>query len=289
MGEFCAWVARAGRGAVLCMAVAVAEGSSLGNNPSSSGAPILVRVRPYTNFLGWLESGQAPKPVMKAGADTSGQMSEGLTSLTDKERQTLRLIARGHDAKSTAFHLGLSVHTINERLRIARRKLSVTSSREAARLLLDREEAIHHFLTDKNLGEAEPASDMGWIEPAKDGRKAHLRFPSILAGGAVMSLILAVLTIILNPADAPRSAVADMGVAATSVDPAVAQAARSWLELVDQGRWSESWEAAGGAFRKLNTTEQWVSGFRAGACPFGCGLVTNRAEPGERSRTAYGL
>lgn len=62
-------------------------------------------------------------------------MSEGLQALTDKEKETLRLIARGHDAKSTALHLGLSVHTINERLRIARRKLSVTSSREAARLL----------------------------------------------------------------------------------------------------------------------------------------------------------
>lgn len=199
-------------------------------------------------------------------------MSEGLASLTDKERQTLRLIARGHDAKSTALHLGLSVHTINERLRIARRKLSVTSSREAARLLLDREEATHCFLADKDLGEAEPASDMGWIEPAKDGRKTRRRFASILAGGAVISLILAVLTIIANSADAPRSAVADAGAAATSVDPAVAQAARSWLELVDLGRWSESWEAAGSAFKRLNTVEQWLSASEQARVPLGAAL-----------------
>ena len=49
------------------------------------------------------------------------------TILTDKERQTLRLILRGHDAKSSARALGLSVHTVNERLREARRKLGVTS------------------------------------------------------------------------------------------------------------------------------------------------------------------
>ena len=60
-------------------------------------------------------------------------------ALTEKEKQTLRLIVCGHDAKSVARSLGLSVHTINERLRDARRKMAVSSSREAARLLLDAE------------------------------------------------------------------------------------------------------------------------------------------------------
>ena len=44
-------------------------------------------------------------------------MTEGIKALTDKEKETLRLILRGHDAKSSARELGLSVHTINERLR----------------------------------------------------------------------------------------------------------------------------------------------------------------------------
>ena len=60
-------------------------------------------------------------------------MSDGYDSLTDREKQTLRMILRGHDAKSIAQHFDLSVHTINERLRDARRKLSVSSSRAAAR------------------------------------------------------------------------------------------------------------------------------------------------------------
>ena len=62
-----------------------------------------------------------------------------LASLTEKEKQTLRLIVRGYDAKSAARSLDLSVHTINGRLRDVRRKLAVPSSREAARLLLEAE------------------------------------------------------------------------------------------------------------------------------------------------------
>lgn len=62
-------------------------------------------------------------------------MSEPLKSLSEREQDTLRLLLAGHDAKSIARDLGLSVHTVNDRLREARRKLGVSSSREAARLL----------------------------------------------------------------------------------------------------------------------------------------------------------
>ena len=48
-------------------------------------------------------------------------VKEGLWALTENEKQTLRLMVRGHDAKSIARSLDLSVHTINERLRDARR------------------------------------------------------------------------------------------------------------------------------------------------------------------------
>ena len=56
-------------------------------------------------------------------------MTAGFQSLTEKEKETLRLLVSGYDAKSMARHLGLSVHTINERLRDARRKMAVSSSR----------------------------------------------------------------------------------------------------------------------------------------------------------------
>jgi TonB family protein len=60
------------------------------------------------------------------------------------------LLAQGHEAKSIASTLDLSVHTVNERLRAARRKLGVSSSREAARLLLAQEEAGAE--TSENIG-----------------------------------------------------------------------------------------------------------------------------------------
>ena len=66
-------------------------------------------------------------------------MTLSIDALTEKEKDALRLLLRGHDAKSSAQALGLSVHTVNERLREARRKLGTTSSREAARRLLAEE------------------------------------------------------------------------------------------------------------------------------------------------------
>jgi hypothetical protein len=78
--------------------------------------------------------------------------------LTDRSR---------HDAKSVARILGLSVHTINERLREARRKMAVSSSREAARLLLDAEGGLAFpnpdLIGDVAIGEdeARPPSESG--------------------------------------------------------------------------------------------------------------------------------
>jgi DNA-binding CsgD family transcriptional regulator len=61
----------------------------------------------------------------------------GLHNLTSKEIEALALIAQGHDAKSAALKLSLSTHTIYERLRRAREKVGVGSSREAARLVFN--------------------------------------------------------------------------------------------------------------------------------------------------------
>jgi DNA-binding CsgD family transcriptional regulator len=79
-------------------------------------------------------------------------MHEGRQTLSEREIETLRLLLAGHDAKSCARTLGLSVHTVNDRLRDARRKLGVSSSREAARLLAKAEEMAPNF-----GGERQPA------------------------------------------------------------------------------------------------------------------------------------
>jgi DNA-binding CsgD family transcriptional regulator len=56
-------------------------------------------------------------------------------ALSDKELEILRLLAGGHTVKSIATQLERSEASINERLREARRKTGVGSSRELARLL----------------------------------------------------------------------------------------------------------------------------------------------------------
>ncbi len=58
-----------------------------------------------------------------------------LAALNDKEREVLRLLTAGHTVKSIALQLGRSEASINERLRDARRKTGVGSSRELARML----------------------------------------------------------------------------------------------------------------------------------------------------------
>lgn len=72
-----------------------------------------------------------------------------VSALTERERQVLRLLARGHDIKSAARDLSISTSAVSDRLRQARRKLGVSTSREAARVLTTHESAdefdVHRF------------------------------------------------------------------------------------------------------------------------------------------------
>jgi len=147
-----------------------------------------------TNFLGWRGF-----PALL----TVERMATGYQALTEKEKQTLRLIVRGHDAKSTARHLGLSVHTVNERLRDARRKLEVSSSREAARLVLDREGEDPEKLGDKQMGEAAaglPMAQRDEPDPGKVGASgAASRVSWLIAGVFIMSVFLVILALATVP------------------------------------------------------------------------------------------
>ena len=59
--------------------------------------------------------------------------------LNESERRVLYLLAEGHTAKTVARELDLTPAAVNERLREARRKTGVGSSRELARLLKSQE------------------------------------------------------------------------------------------------------------------------------------------------------
>ncbi|WP_448537511.1 helix-turn-helix domain-containing protein [Sphingobium yanoikuyae] len=190
---------------------------------------------------------------------TSG-MTDGLWALTEKEKQTLRLMVRGHDAKSIARSLDLSVHTINERLRDARRKMAVSSSREGARLLLEAEGAPEtsppDFLGDRLLGaDAAPVEADQDEAPVVGVGPADRRRP-ILPGVLLMTFVLGLLALAALPdaAPTPQSTPA----AAQAHNAEVVDAARQWLALIDQDKWDESYRGTGSAFQKLNTAQVWT-------------------------------
>lgn len=182
-------------------------------------------------------------------------MQNAHSTLTEKEKQTLRLIVRGHDAKSAARHLGLSVHTINERLRDARRKLAVSSSREAARLLFEQEGTHPEKSADEALGEAPALSDVGGASRPESGRGGWSHPPRTRTGVFIMTISLALLAIVALPQLASTTEGGAAPAEATS--PAPRTSALAWLALVDQGRWQESWAATSSSFRQNNTSKVW--------------------------------
>jgi DNA-binding CsgD family transcriptional regulator len=185
------------------------------------------------------------------------QNHERLRGLTEKERATLRLMLRGHDAKSIARSQGLSVHTVNERLRDARRKLDVSSSREAARLLFEAEaggEVTPDLLGDREIGADGPSRQVDQVT-APIGARRNNR-PWFIIGGLAMSFAIALLA--LATASQPTSAPAAAPAVSTQADTEVATTARQGLELLDQGRWEDTYQGTGSAFRKLNSLQVWT-------------------------------
>lgn len=79
-----------------------------------------------------------------------------VAKLNAREREVLHLLLRGYDAKSTAQLLDITSNIVNERLRSARRKLGVTSSKEAARLLQEFDESAPKQFVPKNIGIVPP-------------------------------------------------------------------------------------------------------------------------------------
>jgi DNA-binding CsgD family transcriptional regulator len=208
-------------------------------------------------------------------------MTNGHHALTEKEKQTLRLLLAGHDAKSMARHFGLSVHTINERLRDARRKLSASSSREAARLLREAEGADPQSLGDNGIGDAAAPSLPQDGGAAHAGR--HRRAAWAIGGVAMISLAIAALALSGAPQAAQHRAhprTAESRPAAVAESP-VTEAARQWLALVDAQKWQESFAGTAKSFQTLNTLDMWQSASVGGRVPLG--RVVTRRLAGEES------
>lgn len=178
---------------------------------------------------------------------------QNIEALTEKEKQTLRLMVRGHDAKSIARSLDLSIHTVNDRLRDARRKLAVSSSREAARLLFDAEGDPPKMLGDTKIGEG-----IARPEVEQDGDAWRIsRLRRFTIGGIAMSLLLGLIALIALP-QLDGTSNGGQTAAIETKDPAIVDTARHFLELGDRGNWAETYRMTGPAFQKLNSAQVWA-------------------------------
>lgn len=196
-------------------------------------------------------------------------MTQGYHALTEKEKETLRLLLNGYDAKSMARHLGLSVHTVNERLRDARRKMAVSSSREAARQLREAERAAPELLGDKALGDA--SASTGAARQGHQAERAGIKSRTgWVTGGIAMSLALALYALAALSGGAQPTPASPP--AASAAEVAAVASARQFLELLDARDWQGSWNATGRAFRAANTVEKWTEASNRVRQPLGAML-----------------
>ena len=92
--------------------------------------------------------------------------------LTEREKECLRLLLKPMRAKEIAQTTGLSVNTVNEYLKSARRKLGATDSLSAANALREIEEPPNNSNTNKSGSRPDMAirkyasTDMSASEPA---------------------------------------------------------------------------------------------------------------------------
>ena len=202
-------------------------------------------------------------------------MADPIEELTEKEKEALRLLLAGHDAKSAALKIDISVHTLNDRLRAARRKLGVTTSKEAARALSEAEQTGSEVPLDetpesfvhKPLGVQETPENQDIPTAADRSESGFLHFAARRKGVMIMSLsiALAFAAFALIPAQAPDLQTPDLKDQTFAADtdfvraaPAASELqARRWLGLIDFGKFDESYAEAGKDLRSQYALEKW--------------------------------
>ncbi|MDP4576087.1 DUF4019 domain-containing protein [Qipengyuania sp. G39] len=186
-------------------------------------------------------------------------MEGGVASLTDREREVLRLLLAGHTAKSAAAELDLSVHTVNDYLREARKKLGVASSREAARILGEQNEqppqSAPQNAAPEQIGMADAATATDTLMPsATPGRRNRVAW---IIGGTLMFTAIVAAVLLATSSGSHDAGEDEMEASLQQGTPAEA-AARDWIKLVDAGNYQESWAQAGSMFKSAVTADAWA-------------------------------
>ncbi|MEM1051925.1 MAG: DUF4019 domain-containing protein [Pseudomonadota bacterium] len=194
-------------------------------------------------------------------------MADEIEALTEKEREALRLLLAGHDAKSSASELDISIHTLNDRLRSARRKLGVTTSKEAARVLATAEEEAptnsHQTLVHKGLGVTETQENQEFDPAADRSESGSFPLTGRQKGFLIMSISIALVAGVLVSVSpiAPSTPSASYDTESTPARPAASELkARRFVGMIDAGLFDESYAEAGQALRDQYALGKWRFG-----------------------------
>jgi DNA-binding CsgD family transcriptional regulator len=211
---------------------------------------------------------------------------DAIEALSEKEREALRLLLAGHDAKSSARKLGVSHHAIHDRLRRAREKLGTTGSRQAALLLSESEKATPHSIVhepfggEANAASPEDPSSANMKRPASSWSQRRSKGLIIMS----VSILIVAAAIAMNShgvapwknAEAADARTPGSEAVITSppqttntvqpvekIAPAQARsvtAAREFMALLDAGEAAASYEAAAPTFRDAHGFDLWRLG-----------------------------
>jgi len=129
------------------------------------------------------------------------RMRAAIARLTENEKECLRRRLLHQTAKEMAIELGVSPHAVEKRLKMARTKLGLSSSLQAARLLVQAESQlpVPHA----------PDLAAGITEPHPDSVPGDRRRWWILGGLTMISIMIAVAAFALAGSNAPAPGAQD--------------------------------------------------------------------------------
>lgn len=186
--------------------------------------------------------------------------------LSPREREVLGLLAQGHTAKSIAAQTGWSLASVNERLRQARRKTGIGSSRELARLLSPAENR------DEKI-------DLAFEMPNRRGRFRPIQVKGVIVMAVL--IVVAAVVALMSPAQqqaAPADPLVD------KLFPAVGDEPRRLAELVRTEQrdtdWADVAEAALRARYAPLVAEKRIRVVRIACAATACEIVGEGLEVG---------
>jgi DNA-binding CsgD family transcriptional regulator len=120
--------------------------------------------------------------------------------LTSAERECLKRCLSQQTAKQMALDLGISPHAVEKRLKMARAKLGLSSSLEAAKLVesLERFGRLVPHSSDLSSGDA-GADDVGSVAaPRTETARIARRYRAYLVSGATLMSVLAAAVLVIG-------------------------------------------------------------------------------------------